>query len=101
MLLMTCHATATTKGYTLSLHDALPISRRAARGAPPAPSEHHAEGKEGRVRRGQVGAGEEGARRTRPSFPSRSEEHTSELSHPSISYAVFCLKKKKNNRFVT
>src|SRR6266487_1005780 len=23
----------------------------------------------------------------------RSEEHTSELSHPSISYAVFCLKK--------
>src|SRR5438876_8454524 len=26
----------------------------------------------------------------------RSEEHTSELHHPSISYAVFCLKKKKN-----
>src|SRR5437868_12095715 len=26
----------------------------------------------------------------------RSEEHTSELSHVSISYAVFCLKKKKN-----
>src|SRR5699024_12712273 len=25
----------------------------------------------------------------------RSEEHTSELSHVSISYAVFCLKKKK------
>src|SRR5690348_15119301 len=25
----------------------------------------------------------------------RSEEHTSELRHPSISYAVFCLKKKK------
>src|SRR2546422_1281133 len=27
----------------------------------------------------------------------RSEEHTSELSHGYISYAVFCLKKKKNN----
>src|SRR6267142_4121075 len=27
----------------------------------------------------------------------RSEEHTSELHHMSISYAVFCLKKKKNN----
>src|SRR5574337_1689628 len=27
--------------------------------------------------------------------PLRSEEHTSELSHHSISYAVFCLKKKK------
>src|SRR3712207_8672988 len=28
----------------------------------------------------------------------RSEEHTSELSHANISYAVFCLKKKNNNR---
>src|SRR2546422_2267972 len=27
----------------------------------------------------------------------RSEEHTSELSHGYISYAVFCLKKKKDN----
>src|SRR5699024_12695801 len=27
----------------------------------------------------------------------RSEEHTSELSHVSISYAVFCLKKKNPN----
>ena len=31
-------------------------------------------------------------------FPMRSEEHTSELqSHSFISYAVFCLKKKKQN----
>src|SRR5690348_17692007 len=30
--------------------------------------------------------------------PIRSEEHTSDSSHPSISYAVFCLKKKKKNR---
>src|SRR5688572_31947975 len=29
---------------------------------------------------------------------SRSEEHTSELSHSQISYAVFCLKKKKKKR---
>ena len=28
----------------------------------------------------------------------RSEEHTSELSHTVISYAVFCLKKKKKNK---
>src|SRR5690349_22556205 len=27
----------------------------------------------------------------------RSEEHTSESSHVEISYAVFCLKKKKKN----
>src|SRR3546814_1049700 len=32
-------------------------------------------------------------------FPSRSEEHTSELqSLMRISYAVFCLKKKKNKK---
>src|SRR5690348_18101870 len=28
----------------------------------------------------------------------RSEEHTSELSHPSISYAVLCLKKKSTKK---
>src|SRR5213080_4608040 len=60
--------------YTLSLHDALPISGGPAAG----------------VRRP--------SRRDRPR-PSarRSEEHTSELqSHSGISYAVFCLKKKKD-----
>src|SRR5690242_20882150 len=30
----------------------------------------------------------------------RSEEHTSELHHMSISYAVFCLKKKKKNKII-
>src|SRR5690348_17648284 len=34
---------------------------------------------------------------TREQAP-RSEEHTSELQHPSISYAVFCLKKKKKKQ---
>src|SRR3712207_7063973 len=29
--------------------------------------------------------------------PARSEEHTSELQSRQISYAVFCLKKKKKN----
>src|SRR3546814_9727565 len=34
-------------------------------------------------------------------FQGRSEEHTSELqSLMRISYAVFCLKKKKNNRLI-
>src|SRR5207248_10765145 len=33
----------------------------------------------------------------RPGFGGRSEEHTSESSHRTISYAVFCLKKKKKN----
>src|SRR6266540_1193594 len=34
--------------------------------------------------------------RSRPVIGPRSEEHTSELSHITISYAVFCLKKKIN-----
>src|SRR5438552_13125900 len=32
-----------------------------------------------------------------PSVIPRSEEHTSELHHVRISYAVFCLKKKNND----
>src|ERR1043165_10245590 len=65
--------TATTEIYTLSLHDALPISDRGIR-----------------LDRGpHRGAA---TRRT-----GRSEEHTSELqSRGLISYAVFCLKKTNN-----
>src|SRR5262252_10881660 len=63
--------TATTEIYTLSLHDALPVS----------PSTFNC---------------------NQAPFMSalslnleRSEEHTSNSSHTVISYAVFCLKKKK------
>src|SRR2546430_12853486 len=38
-------------------------------------------------------------RKTSPA--GRSEEHTSELQSQSISYAVFCLKKKKHNTPLT
>src|SRR5258708_29833716 len=34
-----------------------------------------------------------------PFTAARSEEHTSELRHQIISYAVFCLKKKKIERY--
>src|SRR3989449_7029994 len=34
-------------------------------------------------------------------FSARSEEHTSELHHGYISYAVFCLKKKKPSTHMT
>src|SRR3546814_9140914 len=47
---------------------------------------------------------QDGHRRPRPTPPARSEEHTSELqSLMRISYAVFCLKKKKqqNIRHIT
>src|SRR3712207_8784099 len=40
---------------------------------------------------------DEGIRRIDAAYTmARSEEHTSELQHANISYAVFCLKKKKN-----
>src|SRR3712207_8778229 len=35
-----------------------------------------------------------------PCNPVRSEEHTSELQSANISYAVFCLKKKKHKNLV-
>src|ERR1044071_10401106 len=67
--------TATTEIYTLSLHDALPISIRYTR-APVSCS---------RMCLSIL-------------HPDRSEEHTSELqSRVDISYAVFCLKKYKDN----
>src|SRR5690606_41568885 len=36
--------------------------------------------------------------RRRPSRKQRSEEHTSELQYVKISYAVFCLKKKRTGQ---
>src|SRR3712207_9401353 len=82
--------TATTEIYTLSLHDALPISGHgggdrlgvdAGQGAGQQqfdPTEHEAE--EG----GHADAGAEDRKSTRLNS-----------SHANISYAVFCLKKKK------
>src|SRR5881396_1930117 len=65
---------------TLSLHDALPICRRGGSGRSTA-----SDRPPGRASR-------------RPDGP-RSEEHTSELqSLRTISYAVFCLKKKKKKK---
>src|SRR5216110_4044022 len=62
-----------TSSHTLSLHDALPISRRPHHWLAANPTPDTASG--------------------------RSEEHTSELqSRELISYAVFCLKKKKKKR---
>src|ERR1043166_10231170 len=67
--------TATTEIYTLSLHDALPISRSPER-----------------IR---IVSSTEGGSTV---IGWRSEEHTSELqSRFGISYAVFFFKKKKNN----
>src|SRR5688572_33488414 len=80
-LLFFFNDTATTEIYTLSLHDALPIYRPRYRGP------RH---------RG----------RQRPRHPQGQRDHVEEdrkstrlnSSHSQISYAVFCLKKKKNTR---
>src|SRR3970282_2728319 len=67
--------TATTEIYTLSLHDALPISIRALR--PERPPD----------------AGD-------PRWVDRDRKSTRlNSSHITISYAVFCLKKKKNSTY--
>src|SRR2546430_16453180 len=75
--------TATTEIYTLSLHDALPISRRHRRLRPlddPGTDPAHQGQEPGR------------ARRRRPGDRKSTRLNS---SHSQISYAVFCLKKKK------
>src|SRR5437879_6629234 len=92
--LVSIHPPPPTRFYPLSLHDALPIS-------------HHARGDDhvvafldffkkprdvGRILIAVRAEKYQGLRRSRFG---RSEEHTSNSSHRCISYAVFCLKKKK------
>src|SRR5712675_3052036 len=81
-LLFFFNDTATTEIYTLSLHDALPISRRfPARAA---------------CRRICSSRSWPAPRSTRGSRDRKSTRLNS--SHGYISYAVFCLKKKKNTK---
>src|SRR3990170_8285132 len=77
--------TATTEIYTLSLHDALPISRGVRSTAPnssraPDPS---------------------GSARSRACSISRSEEHTSELQSPDHLVCRLLLEKKKKKKTKT
>src|SRR5690242_21398106 len=75
--------TATTEIYTLSLHDALPISAEHVR----------LEVIERVLIDGDVGAAVHMVRGV--DLPDRKSTRLNS-SHMSISYAVFCLKKKKN-----
>src|SRR5438132_2125546 len=79
------HATATTAIYTLSLHDALPICPIRARARA---SESVRRARDVRVRGSDRRALAERIRTDRKSTRLNS-------SHTVISYAVFCLKKKK------
>src|SRR3712207_7930102 len=84
--------TATTEIYTLSLHDALPISAGDERGARrhALPARAHRAGPDGppRTRNGHPGGAVQRADRKSTRLNS---------SHANISYAVFCLKKKTDN----
>src|SRR3712207_7772886 len=83
--------TATTEIYTLSLHDALPIS---ANGLPPVgPRAGAGPARGSRPRRG----GDDDARPERPLRQPDRKSTRLNSSHANISYAVFCLKKKKSN----
>src|SRR5437763_7136624 len=81
--------TAPTEIYTLSLHDALPISLSAAG----ATSTAYLTTGPGDARRHVAGL-----------LPAAAEDRKStrlNSSHRCISYAVFCLKKKKNETYQT
>src|SRR2546430_11884982 len=78
--------TATTEIYPLSLHDALPIYRRCSSSAIPCPPSS-----------GGFPGGRAGPRRD-PSREGGDRKSTRlNSSHSQISYAVFCLKKKKKD----
>src|SRR3712207_7018732 len=92
--------TATTEIYTLSLHDALPISgagRRCPRAGEGGPRggrrRRHDEGGEPAAAGGAVRA----ARRPGPRGRADRERTRLNSTHAKISYAIFCLKKKKYN----
>src|SRR3712207_7257350 len=94
--------TATTEIYTLSLHDALPICRlnEEPREVPLYPRVHRREFR--RRATSSSCASLITPARCIAHRVSRSDRKSTRLnsSHANISYAVFCLKKKKNQLFI-
>src|SRR5439155_13317574 len=100
------NAPATTAIYTLSLHDALPISRGAAvpraGAAPPAAApcslrcRTWSHSRLGLTHRGKNNTARAAVARHRRLQDRKSTRLNS--SHVAISYAVFCLKKKKKQQ---
>src|SRR3712207_7979884 len=83
--------TATTEIYTLSLHDALPISGHL--GGDPGPAGPH----EPPQLRPQVQGDHRHDAARLAAGPADRKSTRLNSSHANISYAVFCLKKKKNS----
>src|SRR2546430_7778308 len=89
--------TATTEIYTLSLHDALPISRIFV-----APGQRVAEGDSlVEFERAPFDAAARSAEAALASAERDRKSTRLNSSHSQISYAVFCLKKKKNTTTAT
>src|SRR3712207_8601144 len=87
--------TATTEIYTLSLHDALPIS--GIREAIDLARSGGFAGLEFSIREIAALVEERGAEEVKGLFAEADRKSTRlNSSHANISYAVFCLKKKKN-----
>src|SRR3712207_8275986 len=86
--------TATTEIYTLSLHDALPICRPLAR---------HCQRQGGHALRPLLAPRLRLRRAVPRHLPHARDRKSTRLnsSHANISYAVFCLKKKKHHYTVT
>src|SRR5205085_9361549 len=84
--------TPTTEIYTLSLHDALPIYPRSLS----APAQQGYPG-----RRDAFGVAQQPAVRRRDRSAAAGDRKSTRLnsSHSQISYAVFCLKKKKKHKY--
>src|SRR3712207_8115819 len=93
--------TATTEIYTLSLHDALPISRRSISQVSSGGHNYgrHAAG-DLPVRLPSEWAADRPARRTQRARSTDRKSTRLNSSHANISYAVFCLKKKNNYSLV-
>src|SRR3712207_7778184 len=91
--------TAATEIYTLSLHDALPISPGPRR---PPPPRRRRPPPPPRQRDARVARGDGAARAREPGRVLRGagDRKSTRLnsSHANISYAVFCLKKKTTSR---
>src|SRR5438132_9920218 len=102
--LLFSRVTATTEIYTLSLHDALPIWRDGITGTIAETGADPEMGRKLKAATLEAGFDEEQIRVEAScwSFADREDRKSTRLnsSHTVISYAVFCLKKKKEQRMV-
>src|SRR5438034_6420506 len=95
------NATAPTEIYTLSLHDALPILDEAAQGgyAVGASDVDNLESSQAVLEAARAPRRSSSRRPAKPGPTPATDRKSTRLnsSHTVISYAVFCLKKKKND----